>query len=486
MSKKSKNDINSKGNGNIAAFLSDNKKFLMPIILLVAVVITIIIALGANKRTKGAVQTSTAETEASTYEVPQVSMELNAYPEVNALVEKYYAASAAGDADTLSQIYKGLDDTEILKSVAASEYIEKFENIDVYTKPGPVEGSYVAYVYNEVKLYEYDANVPGLETLYICSDDNGELYINGDIADINELDYLKQINVQEDVIDLNNKVASSYNEMVSADEQLAELLTKMRSGLQVSVGEALATSEATAPDESTKEDTGDDDQDDTVVVSRVIRATDVINIRSSDSETADILDRTTKGQEFKELEALANGWSKVEYKGEEAYVKTEFFEVVSEERVAKEEAGQSETDNAGAGAAEDTENAEGTEDAAAENDNDTNADAANNASSDTKDKTSETAAQSSTDDKKTESSADASSKEESSKKVSDAKTGKTVVEQSVKLRKEQSTDSESQATIFAGGTVNVLEQYENGWAKVEYVDKKKTLTGYIKSEYLRQ
>jgi uncharacterized protein YgiM (DUF1202 family) len=260
----------------------------------------------------------------------------------------------------------------------------------------------------------------------------------------------------------------------------------MRSGLQVSVGEALATSEATAPDESTEEDTGDNDQDDTVVVSRVIRATDVINIRSSDSETADILDRTTKGQEFKELEALANGWSKVEYKGEEAYVKTEFFEVVSEERVAKEEAGQSETDNAGAGAAEDTENAEGTEDAAAENDNDTNADAANNASSDTQDKTSETAAQSSTDDKKTESSADASSKEESSKKVSDAKTGKTVVEQSVKLRKEQSTDSESQATIFAGGTVNVLEQYENGWAKVEDVDKKKTLTGYIKSEYLRQ
>ncbi len=484
MSKKNKNDINSRGNSNFAAFLSDNKKFLMPAILLVAVVITIVIALSANRRASSIVQTNTAETEASTYEVPQEAMELNAYPEVNALVEKYYEASAAGDADALAQIYRGLDDTEILKSVAASEYIEKFENIDVYTKPGPVEGSYVAYVYNEVKLYDYEGDVPGLETLYICPDENGELYINGDIADINELDYLKQINVQEDVIDLNNKVASSYNEMVSADEELAELLTKMRSGLQVSVGEALATTEATAPDESTEEDSGDNESDDTVVVSRVIKATDVINIRSSDSETADILDRTTKGQEFKELEALANGWSKVEYKGEVAYVKTEFFEVVSEERVAKEEVNQTETDNANAGDAEGEENAEGTEEAEqaqAEDDNDTNADAADNASSETKDKTSESATESSTKDKTSESTTDSSSK-----KIADAKTGKTVVEQSVKLRKEQSTDADSLITIFAGGTVNVLEQYENGWAKVEYVEKKKTLTGYIKSEYLRQ
>lgn len=430
--KKKKKDVTSWRNNtnNIYAFLGDNKKYLMPSLLVVAVVITIVIAVSANRRNTEMVQPTTAVAEASTLQVPEDPMEENAYPEVNALVEKYYTACAAGDSETLSQIYRGLDETEILKTVAASEYIDRFENITVYTKKGPLEGSYVAYVYNEVKLYEYDKNVPGLETLYICTDSTGALYINGEAVDAAELDYLKQINVQADVIDLNNKVATSYNEMVSADEQLAELLTRMRSGLQVSVGEALATSE-TAPEQETTDDATEETSEDTgktTVTKRTIKATDVINIRSSDSETADILSKTTVGQEFKEIEALANGWSKVEYNNGVAYVKTEFFEVVSEETV--------EVDNT-------------------DTDNETEQDNTETAQTDNNTETSST--------------------------VTTAKTGKMQVSETVRLRKEQSTESDVLATIYSGSTVDVKEQYSNGWAKVEYNKS----TGYIKSEFLK-
>lgn len=427
---------------DIFAILGDNKKFLMPAILAVAVVLTVVIAVSANHRATEIAESTATEAESTVFEVPDVAMEENTSPEINALVEKYYAASASGDAETLAAIYKGLDETEILKAVAASEYIDTIDNIKVYTKPGPVEGSYVAYVYNEVKLYDYEGRVPGLEILYICSDENGDLYINGDVVDAGELDYLKQINVQADVIDLNNKVASSYNEMVSGDEALAELLTRMRSGLQVSVGEALATSETSTPEESAAEASSEEetDPDKVTVTTRIIKATDVINIRSSDSETADILDKTTKGQEFKELEALANGWSKVEYKGKEAYVKTEFFEVVSEETTVVDSGEEDNTDE---------------EDEAAS--------AASSAS--------------------TESAAAASSESstENQSKVSSAKTGKMTLTDSVKFRKGQSTDSEAITTIYAGSTVNVIEQYASGWAKIEYNNK----TGYVKSEFLQ-
>lgn len=450
--KKKKNDITNWRNEkkDIWAILGDNKKYLMPAILLVAVAITIVVAISANKRAAQVAQSTASTSEVSTYEIPDVTMEENAYPEVNALVEKYYTASAEGDADTLSQIYRGLDETEILKSVAASEYIEKFDNITVYTKPGPVEGSYAAYVYNEVKLYDYDGYLPGLETLYICTDENGELYFNGDIADANEIDYLKQINVQADVIDLNNKVASRYNEMVSADEKLAEILTKMRSALQVSVGEALATSEGASTEEEGSAEASEEESTEPevkTVTTRTIKATDVINIRSSDSETADVLDKTEKGQEFKELEALANGWSKIEYKGKTAYVKTEFFDVVSTETV--------EVDN--------TED-DSTQDATAES--------------------SEAASASSTEASSAASTASstASSASSSASKVSSAKTGKMTVSESVKFRKEASTESEALTTIYAGSTVNVVEQYTNGWAKIEYNKK----TGYIKSEFLTE
>ncbi|MBR4667923.1 MAG: SH3 domain-containing protein [Butyrivibrio sp.] len=408
--------------------LGDNKKYLMPLVFILAVIITVAIALSANHRTTEQAVAEVDPNVAASIDIPEDTMEENAYPAVNELIEKYYAASANGDSDTITSIYKGLEETELLKAVAASDYIEDYQNITVYTKPGPIAGSYVAYVYNEVKLFDYEKAIPGLETFYICTADDGSLYINGDIVDSSEIDYLRQINLQADVIDLNNKVASSYNDMVNSDEVLADLLTKMRSGLQVSVGEALASSESTTEEnvaeeteataEASEEASDDAEQ---VVVTHTIKATEVVNIRKSDSETADILDKTQKGQEFKQLEALANGWSRIEYKDGVAYVKTEFFEVVGEEKTTV-----TNTESADAG---------------------------------------------------NESQADSSS---ASKTVSSAATGKMKVSESIRLRKSESTDSEVLEMIYAGGTVNVIEQYANGWAKVEYNKK----TGYIKSEFL--
>lgn len=438
-----------KSNNSFSAFLSDNKRILMPAILLIAVIITVVVAINANRRAASKIKDDGGEST-SNYDIPDVTMEENAYPEVNALIEKYYKASADGDQDTITEIYKGLDDTEILKAIAAADYIESYENITVYTKPGPKDGSYVAYVYNEVKLNDYDGTVPGLETLYICTDDKGELYINGDIADDSELEYIKEINVQADVIDLNNKVASSYNELVSGDEKLAEVLTNMRSGLQVSVGEALATSEAAALASGNSE--GAEDTVETVVVSRVIRATDVINIRKSDSETAEVLGKTEKGQEFKEQERLANGWSRIEYNGDSAYVKTEFFDTVSEETAQVEKTGSS-SGSEGTGASGDDGTAAASE------------------------STSEAAAEASS-----ESAATASTSESAASKTPVTKTGKLRTTESVKLRKGQGTDTEALDTIYQGDTVNVIEHYSNGWSKVEYNKK----TGYVKTEFLEE
>ena len=291
--------------------LGDNKKYLMPLVFILAVIITVAIALSANHRTTEQAVAEVDPNVAASIDIPEDTMEENAYPAVNELIEKYYAASANGDSDTITSIYKGLEETELLKAVAASDYIEDYQNITVYTKPGPIAGSYVAYVYNEVKLFDYEKVIPGLETFYICTADDGSLYINGDIVDSSEIDYLRQINLQADVIDLNNKVASSYNDMVNSDEVLADLLTKMRSGLQVSVGEALASSESTteenvaeeteATTEASEEASDDAEQ---VVVTHTIKATEVVNIRKSDSETTDIWIRPRRGRSSSSLRRL--------------------------------------------------------------------------------------------------------------------------------------------------------------------------------------
>ena len=61
------------------------------------------------------------------------------------------------------------------------------------------------------------------------------------------------------------------------------------------------------------------------------KTTDVVNVRSSDSETADKLGKAQKGDQFTVLEQKINGWSKIEFEGKEGYIKSEYLEIIGEE-----------------------------------------------------------------------------------------------------------------------------------------------------------
>ena len=86
-----------------------------------------------------------------------------------------------------------------------------------------------------------------------------------------------------------------------------------------------------AQEQETEEAQADEAQTDTVV--KTVRATDVVNIRSSDSEEADKIGKAQIGEEFTLLEERGNGWSKIEYNGADAFIKSDYLEVVSEETV---------------------------------------------------------------------------------------------------------------------------------------------------------
>ena len=131
----------------------------------------------------------------------------------------------------------------------------------------------------------------------------------------------------------------------------------------------------------------------------------------------------------------------ISYEGKDAFVKTEFFEVVGEETIEVPK-----TDDADAQEPENTE--EKTEE---------------NKTEDTQEKTEDTS------DKKDES------------KSSDISKGKHEVTDTVKLRKEKNTDCDVLATIYKAETVNVVEVGDE-WSKVEFKNK----TGYIKTEFIKK
>ena len=59
---------------------------------------------------------------------------------------------------------------------------------------------------------------------------------------------------------------------------------------------------------------------------RETRVTESVNIRSEASTDSDRIALAYQGDVITQIESYDNGWSKVEYKGETGYVKTEFLE----------------------------------------------------------------------------------------------------------------------------------------------------------------
>ena len=324
-------------------WVMDHSKIVMPLVLVVCVLITIFIAVNANHREalereaeQAAMAVSADELTISTESLDEIEYDLeeNAHPEINNLVRTYYDAQASGDVETISRLNTYLDEIEIIKVQEMSKYVDSYPVLDVYTKPGLTENSYVAYVCSEVKFSEMEQEMPGMQTFYIGMNEAGDYFINDGTNDPDIQNYIKKITLQDDVVDLNNKVVVEYNDLLAEDEELEEYIAYLREKINEDVGEILAKAEQPVEDVNEPEtpaETEDSTQNQTT--QKTVRATDVVNIRSSDSEEADRIDKAQIGQEFKLLEERGNGWSKVSHNGKEVFIKSDYLEVVDEEPV---------------------------------------------------------------------------------------------------------------------------------------------------------
>jgi uncharacterized protein YgiM (DUF1202 family) len=153
----------------------------------------------------------------------------------------------------------------------------------------------------------------------------------------------KLVTNQDDVVDLYNRVDVSYNEAIASDEALDSFMAELPMQIKTSVGEALAQLEVqnaesqVSTEEATEESSSTVDANEVTentTVDQQVKTTDTVNVRSSDSQTADKVGKAAVGTELKRTEIKANGWSKVIFEGKEAYIKSEFLEVVSSNDVA--------------------------------------------------------------------------------------------------------------------------------------------------------
>ncbi|MDD6805960.1 MAG: SH3 domain-containing protein [Clostridiales bacterium] len=393
-------------------FLSRNLRIVLPAVLLVCVLITVVVAITAGRKEEAGTEVAAVEVEqipeesiATTITTPEVVLEENAIPEVNSFFEKYYDAMASGDLDALSTMNNYIDDTERIRIQENSKYIDQYENLDVYTKTGPVEGAYLAYVYSEIKFRDYETLVPGMQAYYLCTDDQGNLYVNDGEEDATVTSYIREVSLQDDVVDLNNKVAVAYNDMLAEDEELSAFLVDLTSTIGAAVGEALAKEEGS---EAVEEEPVEEEAAPALTKVTKVKTTDVVNVRSSDSETADKLGKAQTGQEFELVEQRGNGWSKIIFEGKEAYIKSDYLEASAEEIIVADNASE-EGDGNG----------------------DSNSETAENVN------------------------------------VS----GKVTVKENVRVRDAASEDGNKLGTVYVGDKLDFVEKMSNGWTKIKYNGK---------------
>ena len=311
----------------IIQMCKENKKTVIIIAVFLVVIVasfSIITITDKSKEMAAIAEVEEAAAQEDAIVVPEEALEKDAYPEVNNLVKQYYQALVDGDMETINSIKNYTDEEEELKIVKKSEFIEGYPNITVYTKKGPEEGSFVAYVQYDVKFFNIDKTAPGLNTLYICMDEEGKYYINANELDEKVVEYLKTISVQNDVVDLFNTVQVAYNDVKTEDEGLSAFLDELPNLLAEAVSEAIIEQEV-AEAAANPEPVVATEEPEVVLVVTKVKTTDVVNVRSSDSVEADRLGKTSKGQVLELVEEKVNGWSKIIFEGKEGYIKSEFL-----------------------------------------------------------------------------------------------------------------------------------------------------------------
>lgn len=323
----------------IKAFLIKNKTYVMIAAIFIVMVITLV-NVSSNKASKKATEAKSEEVitvdektqeENDTKEEPTNELLVNAYPEVNELVNKYYTAMAQGDIDTLLQIQNPLSEEEKEQILQKKEYIEGYENIAVYTKIGPEENSYIVFAYYEIKFININTLVPGENALYVCTNDDGSLYIyNGEFSP-EVASYFQTITEGQDVKDLINSIEDKFAQAQEQDPDLKAFIEKLTGATQEEVAQEQeseqqpeqeqASEEQPAQEQPTEASTADGIQE----VDETVYAAETVNVREADDENSSRLGQLYVGESAKRTAIYSNGWSRIEFNGKTGYVLSEYL-----------------------------------------------------------------------------------------------------------------------------------------------------------------
>lgn len=281
------------------------------------------------------------------------SFEEDANTELNTLIANYYTAYAAGDTDTLKTIATPVSDAETNYIQFFSAYVDEYQNLKVYTKRGLDKNSYLVSVYLEIKFKDIETTAPGLDFFYVSTNEDGKLYINNLYSSFNQANGENEMDAdvtaliaayeqQEDILALQADVQQKCNKAMLKDENLntfvnvtlQDAIAKWAQDYKAAVeaakaqaeadaaaaAQAAADAEAAAQAQAAADAAAAQEEANKTTV----YTTDKVNVRDSAAETGNLLGTIDAGTAVTRY-ADTDGWSKIDFNGTKAYVKSDFL-----------------------------------------------------------------------------------------------------------------------------------------------------------------
>lgn len=251
----------------------------------------------ANKQVKEETDITQTPTPTVTKAADTETLKKNADPKVNAIIQSYYTALGGKDIEGIKAVVDTLDAAEEAK-IRNDQYLEGYSNIEVYSKKGLEEGSYVVFASYTYKFKDIATSVPGLSQLYVSTKEDDTLYIATQEQDQAVKDYIAKIMEEDDVKKLIQGVQDKYQEAQDSDEKLSQFIA--------SLGEATSN--------ATQAEVGDS-----------LTVKNGCNVRAEASAGSDIIGELESGDTIVK-QGSDGDWIEVEYDGETGYVRNDMFQ----------------------------------------------------------------------------------------------------------------------------------------------------------------
>ncbi len=314
------------------------------------VLIVVLIVVWSKRSKDGSADEENASTIPeleTTVEVPKDKYEENAYADVNSLVSSYLGAMSSGDTVTMASLSSYLSDDMKAFYEAQAKYVGNYSNYNVYTKKGPAENSYFLLATYDLLIEGQTTPLPALISLYVCRNDAGALFINSESLTADEEAYILELVAQKDFSELINQVEMDYNSALEADPNLAAAANALKDEINKDAQEILVAKQQKDLEEAAAAEAQAQAEAAAAASTQVKCTSENVNIRASASTEAESLGRTKTGDVYTRYEKMENGWSKIDYNGKEAYIKSEYLEEVesSSDSSASSEGGQSSASN---------------------------------------------------------------------------------------------------------------------------------------------